>query len=154
MHPNAELISRFYLAFQRRDAAGMAACYHPEIEFSDPAFPSLKGREAAAMWDMLITRGKDLELDFRDVRADEHTGSAHWDAHYTFSRTGRKVHNRIDAAFRFRDGLIVRHEDRFDFPRWARMAFGPTGWLLGWTPFFQRKVQQQAALGLRRHLAG
>ncbi|MFY8063069.1 MAG: nuclear transport factor 2 family protein, partial [Usitatibacteraceae bacterium] len=39
VHPNEQCIRRFYAAFANRDADGMAACYHPEIAFSDPAFP-------------------------------------------------------------------------------------------------------------------
>jgi ketosteroid isomerase-like protein len=148
MHPHAALIERFYTAFARRDAVGMAACYHPEAHFSDPAFPDLRGPEAGAMWAMLLARGKDLEIQFSDIAADDHTGRAHWDAHYTFSKTGRKVLNRIDARFVFRDGLIADHQDQFSFPRWARQALGLPGWLLGHTGFLQRKVQAEAAKGL------
>lgn len=152
-HPHAALIARFYDAFQRRDAAGMAACYHPEVRFSDPAFPDLAGPRAAAMWAMLVARGRDLRLEVSGITADDITGRAHWEAHYTFSATARRVHNVIDAEFAFRDGLIVRHVDRFSFWRWARQALGPAGLLLGWTPFLRRKVQAQAARGLDAWMA-
>ncbi len=148
MHPNAELIQRFYTCFQKRDAAGMAKCYHQNVEFSDPAFPDLKGDRARAMWRMLTERGKDLRLEFRDVRADDRTGSAHWEAWYTFSVTGRKVHNIIDARFEFRDGLIIRHVDSFDFHRWAGQALGLAGKLLGGMAFLQNKIRANAAKGL------
>lgn len=154
MHPNAALITRFYQAFQKRDAAGMAACYHTGIHFSDAAFPNLRGAEAGAMWRMLCERGKDLKLEFRDVKADDKTGSAHWDAWYTFSATGRKVHNSIDARFEFRDGLIIRHQDQFDFHRWAGQALGPAGKLLGGFGFLQSKVQKTAAEGLAKFMQG
>lgn len=36
MHRNAELIEKFYRAFQRRDGAAMTSCYHPQVHFSDP----------------------------------------------------------------------------------------------------------------------
>lgn len=148
MHANAALITRFYQAFQKRDAAAMAACYHPEVRFSDPAFPDLRGPQAGAMWTMLCARGKDLRLEFRDVQADDHRGRAHWEAWYSFTATGRKVHNIIDAEFEFRDGLILRHTDRFDFHRWAGQALGPAGKLLGGFGFLQAKVQKMAAKGL------
>lgn len=148
MHPNAALIQRFYTAFQQRDAATMAACYAPDVQFSDPVFPDLRGADAGAMWTMLCERGKDLKVEFRDVRADDATGSAHWDAWYTFSTTGRPVHNSIDATFAFRDGRIVRHADRFDLHRWAGQALGAPGMLLGWTPFLQNKIRGMAAKGL------
>lgn len=153
MHPNAALIERFYAAFAARDAAGMAACYHPDVVFTDPAFGELRGPRAGAMWAMLVERGKDLQVTWRDVHADDSSGRAHWDARYTFSQTGRRVHNRIDAEFAFRDGLIVRHTDRFDFWAWARQALGPAGLLLGWTPLIRNKVRSTARRGLEKYMA-
>ncbi|QSQ21656.1 nuclear transport factor 2 family protein [Pyxidicoccus parkwayensis] len=152
MHPHSQLITDFYSAFQKRDAKGMAACYHPDVEFTDEAFVGLRYGRATAMWTMLIERGKDLELTFRDVQADDRTGRAHWDAHYTFSTTGRKVINRIDAEFEFRDGKIVRHRDHFNFHAWSRQALGPIGLVLGWTPLLKKKVQGTAAASLDKFM--
>lgn len=148
MSDNAALIERFYRAFQVRDAATMGACYHDKARFSDPVFPDLDAAGARAMWAMLCARGKDLRLEFRDVYANRNTGAVHWEAWYTFSATGRQVHNVIDAKFEFRDGLILRHTDSFDFHRWAAQALGLTGRLLGGTAFLQNKVRAQAAKGL------
>lgn len=148
MHPNAALITRFYEAFQRRDAKGMAACYHPDIVFEDPAFGRLTGSDARAMWALLCERGKDLEVTFRDVAADDRKGHAHWDARYTFSQTGRKVLNKIDAEFGFRDGLIAEHNDGFSFWDWSRQALGAPGLLLGWSPILKAKVRTNARAGL------
>ncbi|MGH8442926.1 MAG: nuclear transport factor 2 family protein [Nevskiaceae bacterium] len=152
MSSNEETIRRFYSAFQQRDAATMAACYAPDVQFSDPVFTDLRGERAGAMWKMLCERGKDLKIEFRDVRADATTGSAHWEAWYTFSASGRKVHNIIDATFEFRDGKIVRHTDRFDLHRWAGLALGLPGKLLGWSPLLQNKVRAMAAKGLEDYL--
>ena len=80
---------------------------------------------------------------------DAERGKAHWDARYTFTQTGRRVHNRIDARFLFRDGLIIRHEDTFSFWRWARQALGPAGLLLGWAPPLRAKVRSTARGNLR-----
>ncbi|MBA3670969.1 MAG: nuclear transport factor 2 family protein [Gemmatimonadaceae bacterium] len=153
MHPNAETITRFYSSFQRHDAEGMIACYAPDVEFSDEVFTDLRGPQAGAMWRMLCTRSGDLEITVNDVTADGTTGHAHWDARYTFSTTGRRVHNSIDASFEFRDGRIVRHRDRFSFWRWSRQALGATGWLLGWTPMVRNKVRGQAAAMLAKFSA-
>ena len=148
MHPNALLIETFYTAFQKRDAEGMVACYHPDVRFSDPVFHELQGARAGAMWRMLCARAKDLEVEFRDVRADDRTGSAHWEARYLYSATGRRVHNVIDAQFEFRDGKIVRHADTFDLWRWAGMALGAKGKLLGWLPPVQQAIHKKALGGL------
>ncbi|MGE0876255.1 MAG: nuclear transport factor 2 family protein [Burkholderiales bacterium] len=149
----AELITAFYAAFARRDAAAMRACYHPEVVFSDPVFGELSGEHAGEMWAMLCSRAKDLAISCSGVSADAGEGSARWEATYTFTHTGRRVHNVIDARFRFRDGLIVRHDDHFDLYRWSRMAFGPAGVLLGWTPFFQAKIRANAKRGFGSWLA-
>jgi ketosteroid isomerase-like protein len=149
MHPNVLLITRFYDAFGRRDAETMAACYHPDVEFSDPVFPALRGTEASDMWRMLAARATDLKVRFDVKGADDKRGTAHWDADYTFVKTGRKVSNSIDARFEFEGGLIRRHTDRFDFWRWSRMALGTSGLLLGWSPLVQNKVRKQAAEGLQ-----
>lgn len=147
MHANAETIERFYRAFAQRDWAGMAACYHPAVHFTDEVF-DLHGADAGLMWRMLCTNGRDLTLEYSGIDADATQGRAHWDARYTFSATGRKVLNRIDARFEFRDGLIVRHVDRFDFWAWARQALGLPGLLLGWSGSLRAKVRSKAAAGL------
>ena len=153
MHPNAQLLETFYTAFQRRDHEAMARCYHPAVHFSDPVFTDLRGPRAAAMWRMLCERGKDLELTFGDVRADDRGGSARWEARYTFSQTGRPVHNVIDAEFGFEDGLIARHRDGFPLWRWAAMALGAQGRLLGWLPPVQQRIRDQAARALDAFIA-
>lgn len=147
MHPNATLIKTFYGALAKRDWSTMASCCHPQVHFTDEVF-DLRGADVSMMWRMLCTTGRDLELEFGDVQADAETGSAHWDARYTFSATGRQVLNRIDASFRFRDGLIAVHTDSFDFWAWSRQALGAPGWLLGWSPMLRTKVREQAARSL------
>lgn len=151
---HAALVTRFYEAFQRRDADTMAACYHPQATFSDPAFPDLRGDQPGAMWRMLCHRGRDLRIEFSDVHAEGPHATAHWEARYSFGPTGRPVHNVIDARFRFQDGLIIEHVDRFDFWRWSRQALGLSGLLLGWTGLLQRAVQRQAMAGLEEWMAG
>lgn len=152
MHPNASLISRFYTALGQGNAATMVSCYDPAVQFSDPVFPDLQGEDAKNMWRMLCERGKDLRVEFRDVEADDTSGTAHWEAWYTFSATGRKVHNRIAAQFEFRNGRIIRHRDAFSFQRWAAQALGPVGVLLGWTGVLKKRVRNQAASALRAYV--
>jgi ketosteroid isomerase-like protein len=147
-HPHAQLIEQLYLAFQRRDPAGMVACYADDIWFSDPVFHDLRGPRVSAMWHMLAARASSLEISFRDIQADATTGRAHWEARYLFSATGRQVHNVIEARFELRDGKIVRHADSFDLWRWAGMALGLKGKLLGWAPPVQRAIHQTAIRGL------
>jgi uncharacterized protein len=152
-HPNDELIQRFYAAFAKHDGDAMAACYTPDAHFSDPVFTDLRGAEPGAMWRMLTGRAEDLEVELVEHEAEDERGSAHWLADYTFSSTGRKVHNDVRAEFRFQDGLIAEHRDSFSFYAWSRQALGPAGLALGWTPLIHGKVKRQARAGLEEFLA-
>ena len=152
-HPNADLVVRFYEAFQKLDAEAMARCYADDVVFDDPAFGELHGPAARDMWRMLTGRAQDFSLTFSDVQADDHVGRASWTATYVFGQTGRTVVNRIGARFVFRDGLIAEHRDSFDLWRWARQALGLKGLLLGWTPLVRRAVRAQARSALDAYRA-
>jgi ketosteroid isomerase-like protein len=150
---NTELITEFYTAFSQHDDKRMVACYHDDIEFTDPAFGTLKGEQAKAMWKMLLRRsGGKLKVVFSQVITDENKGRAHWEAFYEFSQTGRPVHNKIDAQFEFKDGKIIKHVDHFNLWRWSQQALGLSGWLLGYTAFFQKKLQQQTTKALQEYM--
>lgn len=140
-----QLIERFYESFQNLDAEGMAACYHDDIVFEDPGFGVLKGEKAKNMWRMLCAsqNGKNFRVEASNIQYADQKGSAHWEAHYIFSKTGRKVHNIIDAEFLFKDGKIIKHTDHFDLYRWSRQTLGLAGYLIGWTSFFKQKLHAQ-----------
>ncbi len=144
------VLRRFYGAFAARDAATMAASYADDARFSDPAFQDLNATEVRAMWKMLLGRSEDLRVKFKVLEEDAHRGVCEWHAYYTFSSTGRKVHNIVRSEFELRDGRIVRQQDRFDFWRWSRQALGVPGWLLGWSPMLRGKVRRTARAALDR----
>jgi ketosteroid isomerase-like protein len=146
------LIVKFYTAFQQRNWKAMIECYHKDVTFYDPAFRSLKSQEAKAMWHMLCINAKDFKLSFSDIQVDGNSGSCLWLASYSFSKTGRTVNNRIQAAFTFKDGLIYDHHDEFDLWRWSRMALGVSGVLLGWSPLLKNKINQNARKSLERFM--
>lgn len=140
-----DIINKFYLGFQALDAEQMISCYHNDVKFEDPAFGELEGQSACNMWRMLCDsqRNKDFQLEFSNIHFDGTFGYAKWEAKYTFSKTGRKVHNKIQAQFQFKDGLIIEHKDDFNLHRWASQAMGVKGWLLGGTRFFRKTLQRQ-----------
>ena len=78
MSANESLIERFYGAFAEKDGAAMAACYAPDVRFSDPVFPDLRGEEAGAMWRMLTGQARDLRIELLERAADDDRGSARW----------------------------------------------------------------------------
>jgi ketosteroid isomerase-like protein len=151
MHPHEALVRRFYAAFAARDPEGMAACYHPEVFFSDPMFPRLKGRQAGDMWRMLLGRARDLEITLDAASGDAEGAAARWTARYRFR--GRPVVNRVRSMFAFRDGRIVRHYDYFSFWRWASQGFGPWGAALGWFGPFRWAVRTRSRRALERFSA-
>ena len=153
MHPNEALVRRLYDALGRGDGDAMAACYTEDAWFTDPVFPNLKGREVGAMWRMLCAGARDLRVEVKRAEADDVKGAATWEAWYTFPKTGRQVHNVIEARFVFRDGLIERHEDTFDFPRWAAQALGWVGRLFGGMHQVKDKVRKDARRRLERSQA-
>ena len=153
MSQNKELINKFYTSFQNKDYKTMQDCYANNATFSDPVFENLNAAEVRAMWQMLITRATDLALEFKNVAADETSGSAEWMATYTFTSTGNKVVNKIKANFVFENGKIKEHKDSFDFYKWAKQALGFKGLLLGWTSFLHNKVKQQARNNLIKFMS-
>lgn len=153
MHQNTKLLHEFYLAFQEKNYQQMQSSYADEAVFKDPVFQNLNASQARKMWEMLITRGKDLQIVFSDIEADDQKGNARWVATYTFSQTGKKVVNDVHATFEFKNGKIVRHEDHFDLAKWCRQAFGIKGVLLGSTAFMQNKVKKGALTSLSSYMS-
>ena len=151
MNSNESLITKFYTAFANGDVKAMNECYDPNVHFIDPVFGLLKNEQVSNMWEMLILKSKgNIKIEFSNIHADDLMGSANWIATYNFSKTNRKVVNKISAEFTFKNGLIVKHIDSFNTYKSSRQAFGFTGYLLGWTGFFQNKIQQQALLSLKK----
>lgn len=145
-------IIEFYQAFKDKDAEKMTSFYAENIDFEDAAFGKLHGEEAKKMWRMLIVKGKDLEIEYSNIRFENGVYKAHWDAEYTFSATRRKVNNHIDAEFIFNEeGKIVKHHDSFDFHLWASQAFGFVGKVFGRTNFFHQTFQKKAKKLLKEY---
>ncbi|WP_268846910.1 nuclear transport factor 2 family protein [Flavobacterium aestivum] len=152
MNSKEQLIHKFYTAFANADTKTMCECYHPKIKFYDPVFGLLKENDACQMWKMLIEKSKgNIKIEFSDIKADEYMGSANWIATYNFSKTNRKVINRIEAQFQFKDGLIIKHTDDFCIWEWSKQALGFKGLLLGWTGFMEMKIQKQSLTTLKHY---
>lgn len=152
MDANVQLINHFYTCFQNKDVQGMQDCYADHAVFNDPVFQNLNASEVRSMWAMLIASGKDMRIEFKDIKGTDSGSDAHWDAYYTFSATGNQVLNKIDATFRIENGKIVEHRDAFDFYTWAKQALGLTGILLGWTSFLKNKIRTKARRNLDNYI--
>jgi len=145
MEEEKNIIEKFYQAFEALDAERMVEYYHSDIVFEDPAFGVLRGEKAKNMWRMLCEsqKGKDFKIETSNIEYNSEKGKARWEAYYTFSKTGRKVHNIINAEFEFKDGKIINHLDKFSLYKWSKKALGFKGFLVGWTAFFKKKLNSQ-----------
>jgi ketosteroid isomerase-like protein len=153
MNSNEDIIRRFYTAFQNLDYKTMNDCYSEDIVFSDPVFLVVRDDEVRAMWEMLCKNAKDFSLVFSDIELlDEEYATCRWTATYTFSKTGRKVVNRIKAYMKFHDGKIIEHSDAFRLSTWIGQALGWKGVLFGWTGFMKRAVQKNARKNLNNFM--
>lgn len=130
----------------------MIACYRRDARFRDPVFGELDYERIAGMWRMLCERAHDLELELGEISSSGEAVVAHWNARYTFGKTGRKVHNRIISRFIFKDDLIAEQLDRFSLWRWSRMALGPAGVMLGWSFPIRSAIRRGAQGDLARYL--
>lgn len=148
-----QIAHQFYNAFAKRDFTTMQSLYHPNVVFNDAAFVDLNCQQVCAMWQMLLTGSKDLALEYTLTETNDTDAFVNWTATYTFSKTGRKVVNNINAHLVCHDGLIIKHTDSFSFYKWAKQAFGPVGFLLGGTSYFQKKVQYEVQLRLQKFMA-
>ena len=149
---NFDLINHFYSSFAKGDAEGMISCYDSNIIFQDPVFGQLKGENVMNMRRMLLS-GNDsqLKIKFENIKADNKSGSADWTAEYIFSKTGKKVINKIHAIFEFQNGRIIKHSDHFDIWKWSKQAFGWKGLLIGWTPFMKSGIRKFARKSLEKY---
>ena len=143
MSPKEQAVSEFYKAFNELDAEKMVSLYHSQVEFTDPAFGTLKGEHAGNMWRMLCKNARDFSVECSGIKEDGNRVETKWEAHYTFSRSGRRVHNIIHASFEFEGDKVIRHIDQFNLHRWAKQALGFKGFLFGGTSFFQKGLQKQ-----------
>lgn len=152
MTANEQLIQQFYTAFQQKDYKTMQELYADDAVFNDAIFSNLDTRQVRGMWQMLISGSKDMVVTFGNIKEEGNIVKGYWEAQYTFSATGNKVINKVNAEFELKDGKITKHTDAFDFYKWAKQAFGAGGFLLGWTSSFKNKVSQTAKKKLDDYL--
>lgn len=149
---NIDLLHQFYRSFSNADAEGMIACYHENIVFKDPAFGELHGERAKAMWRMLLSRNQKIQIDYEILEVALNSACVEWQAVYEYGAKQRKVHNRVLAYFKFQDGKIIKHRDRFSLWSWSKQALGFTGKILGWTGYLEKKIQKKTNMLLNDFL--
>lgn len=149
-----DTIEQFYTAFSEGNTEEMLKHYHDDVVFEDPAFGKLKGKRANAMWRMLLSKKEKsgLRLQFNVNKNSEN--KANWIATYNYGPQKRKVINHVSATFKFKDGKIIQHQDSFNLWKWTQQALGFSGYLLGWSNFMKKKIQQTTAKTLDQFIEG
>jgi len=148
-----QTILRLYDALGRRDGDGAAACYADDATFDDPAFGHLEDGAVKDMWRMLCERSDDLAIVLLECGAEGDGGWARWTADYTFTGTGRSVHNDVSSRFAFDGDLIREQIDTFSLRRWGGQALGRRGTVLGTAGLLGRAVRRQARSQLDEYRA-
>jgi ketosteroid isomerase-like protein len=153
MNAEEQLIKTFYTNFQQRNWRAMLDCYTEDVFFYDPVFGDLEGPQVRGMWEMLLSRPGDLQLEFDHVSGGDGYGSCNWTATYIFTPTGKKVVNRAKAHFTFNKGRISEHQDEFSVWKWSSQALGLPGMLFGWTGVLQKKIRSKTRIALDQFLS-
>jgi SnoaL-like domain len=146
----AAVLDSFYGAFLRQDAVTMGSLYHPQASFSDPVFPDIRGATVEYMWRMFCSETASFTLTYEILFADERKAQVEWVAGYKWQ--GRMIKNQVLSTLSLWDGLIVRQIDEFDFPVFARQAFGLKALVLGHTAHFRQKIQVKAKQRLNQFI--
>lgn len=114
-----ETVETFYKSLVGKDISGIRSVLSPKTEFSDPAYPHLKGKDVQSMWH-LITESDPLSIEYKIYGVEGSTVYGGWVADYELF--GRPIHNVIKSKFTVKDGQIIFHKDSFDFDRWSEQA--------------------------------
>lgn len=150
MHPNEDLIHRFFRAMQKHDLSSALLCYHNDITYEDDLFRELKQNDVVKMWEMRMAENPDWEIEYRDVEASAVWGRAYWTLVYGKTKSGKRKRRHIVARFTFLDEKILYHSDAFNLYNWVTENRGAWWRVLVWfSPFryflragAHRKLQQ------------
>lgn len=149
-----EIVTSFYDCFAKGEAKGMLNFYAEEVIFCDPAFGKLSGNRPHEMWRMLLGRfDEHTTINFEVVETEANKAQVKWTAKYHFGKKRRPVTNRVTSTLILKNEKIVEYYDNFDIWKWAYQAIGIGGLLLGWSKFFQLKIQQNTNKMLDKYIA-
>ena len=141
MNQNEATIHRFFTAYQNKEYTTMQNCYSKDAVYNSPIYGLINAEHVKAMWEMICKTNEEESLHFEKIELLDHEyTTCDWSLAYYY--TNRRINNKIKSYLRLENGLIIEHTDAFDLYKWSRMAFGLTGLLIGWSKFFQKKIQK------------
>ncbi len=137
MKPTEQVAITYFEGFKNKNPEQMNALYKPDVDgiFNDPVFQNLNTHQVQSMWSMLLRGSKDLTSTYKIVEVTDTSVTVEWEAHYTYSATGRKVVNNVRSVLQIENGLIVKQIDTFDLSKWTGQALPPVvAQLFAWFP--------------------
>lgn len=120
----AEVVTKFYQAFESKNVDAMAQLYAPNLKFKDAIFSFDDAAGATHMWRKLFEVDPNAKLKFTLDSTEGSTVKGHWVADYHV--LGRPVHNEVSTTMKVENGKITQHTDDFSWKKWAPQAF-PAG---------------------------
>lgn len=139
-----ETIMAFFEAYSRRNTGDMCNRYSSLIYYSDPVFGLLKDEQVIKMWQFRVANSNELSLIYGNIsdRGDNYY-TCEWTATYRFAPTGKKIIHKAKAYMKVEDGIITEHSDAYSFYKWIRQAYGISGWILGWSSVYKKRVRKK-----------
>jgi hypothetical protein len=137
------VVERFFSAYANADPVAMSACLHPQISYSDPLFPDLRGVRVGLRWHWQLRHATEFKLQKQIMFMDERKAQLKLDVAYLWH--GRAVHHEVLSTLTIWDDLIVRQIDEYPYWPYAKQAYGVAGHLLGGLGWAQSVVQRRAA---------
>jgi uncharacterized protein (TIGR02246 family) len=123
-HPELQaLTERHRNAWQRRDPAALAACYHPDGVITSPLFATARGRAAIeASYAALFTTFPDLEITVDATVVDpphvanfETLRGTHMHEFLGHLPTNRRIEISLARVMKVESGLIIQQQVIYDF---------------------------------------
>ncbi|HEX6632714.1 MAG TPA: nuclear transport factor 2 family protein [Usitatibacter sp.] len=151
MHPHESVVRRLYAALAARGAEEAAACYHPEIFYSEPLHPRLRGDAVRDLWRMRLAPGEAYEIRLDEASGGADGATARWTVRARVRGRPVEIHGR--SLFAFRDGRISRQYDHYSLWRWSAQALGPAGAAFGWLGPVRWALRTRARRALERFSA-
>ncbi|WP_368487129.1 nuclear transport factor 2 family protein [Spiroplasma sp. DGKH1] len=146
-----EIMNKFYTAFANADWKTMNDLYDRNVVFNDEIFTDLNYEYVTAMWESLISNKENNKMKVKyELKEENDDVYVVWTASYLFGPKRRQVINIVTSNMEIKNDKIIKHNDSFNFKKWASQALGMPGKLFG--NALQKKVSKKALENLTNYI--
>ncbi|MCX8019112.1 MAG: nuclear transport factor 2 family protein [Chitinophagaceae bacterium] len=141
---NRDILEHFFSALQRADTDALSYYYDSEVHYNCPLYGLLQGDAVMARWKLFFSEVSDYSFSFGNIQLlDEEYATVDCEASYLFIPSGKKIIHPYKAFLRIQHDKITEQSDAYSLQRWAAQAFGFSATLIGWTGWYQRRLQKK-----------